>query len=100
MLPPYLQQTDAGCLLHVRVIPGSRKTEVTGVQEGCLRIKIAAPPVDGAANKALTAFLARKLLGVPRSKVTLLRGAQARHKQLQIALPASTVAGLILVHLQ
>jgi uncharacterized protein (TIGR00251 family) len=70
--------------LPVRAQPGASRDELVGVQEGALRIRVAAPPVEGAANDRLTAFVARGLLGVPRSAVELLRGQRGRDKLLRV----------------
>lgn len=63
--------------------PRAKHSEVVGPHGGAVRIRIAAPPVDGAANEALVAFLADRL-GVPRSAVTLRRGATGRRKLLEV----------------
>ena len=55
----------------VRVVPRASRSEISGEHDGSLRIRIAAPPVDGAANEELVRLLARKL-GVPRSAVACL----------------------------
>ena len=65
------------------VQPRARRSEVVGPHGGALRIRIAAPPVEGAANEALVAFLAGRL-GVPRSAVTLRRGTTGRRKVVEI----------------
>jgi uncharacterized protein len=89
--------TDLGarCRLTVRVNPGARKTAMIGIIDGALRIRLAARPIDGAANAALITFLARRLLRLPRSKVQLVRGVRARHKQVEIAASAAVVAAAI-----
>lgn len=72
--------------LTVKVTPNAKKTEVLGWTDDdppVLRLKLAAPPVDGKANQALIAFLA-KSLGVPKRAVTLERGASNRTKMLAI----------------
>lgn len=81
---------DGGdALLAVRVTPRAKRSALAGLvadAEGrpLLAIKLAAPPVDGAANKALIAFLA-DAAGVPKSAVTLLSGETARKKLLRFA---------------
>jgi uncharacterized protein (TIGR00251 family) len=62
------------------VVPGAKRTEVVGLHDGALRLRLAAPPVDGKANAALIAWLAHEL-GLPRRDVSLLRGDTARRKQ-------------------
>lgn len=63
--------------MHVQ--PRASRTGLAGRHGGALKVRLAAPPVDGAANEALVRFLA-ELLGVPRSAVRLERGATGRSK--------------------
>ena len=72
-LPPYVRAHGQGTLLAVKVQPRSSRTEVVGLFGGELKIKVAAPPVDSAANEALVEFLA-KTLGCPRRSVAIVRG--------------------------
>ena len=74
---------DLAVVLDVNVVPGAKRTEVVGLHDGALRLRLAAPPVDGRANEALVAWLSGQL-GVPRRDVMLLRGASSRRKQLRI----------------
>lgn len=88
---PCLRAAGAdACILTLSVQPSARRTEVVGLQDGALRVKLAAPPIDGQANAALTAWLAQEL-GLAKRAVQLRRGAAARHKQLDIDAPAATV---------
>lgn len=64
--------------------PGARQSEVTGVAGGRLRVRLAAPPVEGRANAELVRFLAREL-GVSRGAVTVAAGARSRRKQVRLA---------------
>lgn len=70
--------------LRVRVNPRSSRSQVTGWQDGVLHIKLTAPPVEGAANKAAVEFLA-KTLGVRKSQVALVSGQTGRDKTFEIA---------------
>jgi uncharacterized protein len=70
--------------LRVRVQPRASRDGLAGLREGALVVKLTAPPVDGEANAALLAFLAKRL-GVPRAAVTLRHGARGRDKTLHIA---------------
>jgi uncharacterized protein (TIGR00251 family) len=74
----------AGVLLAVRVIPRARKTAVAGTRERALLVRLAAPPVDGAANDALVEFLAGRL-NVPRRAVRIVSGERGRSKRIAIA---------------
>jgi hypothetical protein len=69
--------------LAVRVIPRARRTEIAGRRGEAVLVRLAAPPVDGAANEALLAFLADRL-GVPRRRLALLRGAASRDKVVEV----------------
>jgi uncharacterized protein (TIGR00251 family) len=69
--------------IAVRVIPRARKTECTGFQDDVLVVRLAAPPVDGAANDALIEFFA-STLHVPRRAVRILRGERSRQKRVAI----------------
>lgn len=69
--------------LDIRVIPRAPRTKVDGERAGAILIRLAAPPVDGAANDALVAFLAESL-GLPRRNVTIVSGDRSRDKRVQI----------------
>jgi uncharacterized protein (TIGR00251 family) len=68
-----------GTTVRVRVVPGARATELAGVDGGVLRVRVAAPPVEGKANRALLAFLAARL-GVRPRALRVLVGEHARDK--------------------
>ena len=78
-----IRQTPAGVDLDVRVIPRARRTEVAGLRDDGLVIRLAAPPVEGAANDALVAFVA-EWLAVPRRAVHILSGERSRRKRLSV----------------
>jgi len=71
--------------LHVQ--PGATRTEVAGRHGDALKIRLAASPVDGKANRELLRFLA-DVFGVPLRNVTLVRGDLSRHKVVRIERPA------------
>jgi len=70
-------------LLRVRINPRSSRNQVTGWQDGVLSVKITAPPVEGAANKAAIEFLADQL-GIKKSQITLVSGQTSREKTFEI----------------
>jgi uncharacterized protein (TIGR00251 family) len=70
-------------LVDVRVIPRAKRTELAGRRGAALLIRLAAPPVDGAANAALVEWLAERL-GVAQRQVTIARGAASRDKVVAI----------------
>ena len=74
---------DGRLLLTLHIQPGAKKTEVCGLHGDALKIRLAAPPVDGKANAALLAFLA-KTCGVPKSAVELISGDTSRAKRVKI----------------
>ena len=69
--------------LRVRVQPRAKRSELGGVRAGALVVRVAAPPVDGRANAALCALLAARA-GVPKSRVSVVRGAGAREKVVRV----------------
>jgi uncharacterized protein len=69
--------------LLVRVIPRAKKTECAGMRDGALLVRLSAPPVEGAANDALVAFLARRL-NVPQRAVQIVSGERGRHKRVMV----------------
>ncbi len=83
MAPPWWSERDGAITVSVRVQPGARRSEVQDASGEQLRIRLAAPPVDGKANAELQRFLA-DLFGVRRSAVTLLRGERSRDKVARI----------------
>jgi hypothetical protein len=74
----------AGVCLEVQVQPRSSRNQIVGEQDGRLKIKLTAPPVEGEANQALIDYLAR-MLQVPKKNVKLLKGESARHKLIEIS---------------
>ncbi len=69
--------------IRVRVTPHAGRNALGGVHEGVLRVRVAAPPVAGAANEALVRLLAAAL-GVPRGAVRIVRGAASREKTVAV----------------
>jgi uncharacterized protein (TIGR00251 family) len=69
--------------LRVRVQPRARRDEIVGERGGELVVRVTAPPVDGKANAAVCALLARAA-GVPRSRVSVVRGHTARDKVVRV----------------
>ena len=80
----------------VHVVPRAKATEVAGQHGDAVRIRLAAPPVDGAANAELVRFLAERFR-VPRSAVTIVRGATARRKTVAILGVTAEGAGRVLL---
>jgi uncharacterized protein (TIGR00251 family) len=70
-------------VLDIRVIPRAPRTRVDGTRAGAVLIRLAAPPVDGAANDALVAFLS-EALGLPRRNIRIVSGEKSRDKRVHI----------------
>ena len=75
--------SETTAVLDVRVIPRSPRTRVDGTRGTAVLIRLAAPPVDGAANDALVAFLA-DALDLPRRNITIVSGATSRDKRVRL----------------
>ena len=82
MIP--LVDSAAGVSFRVRVVPRAGRTGVAGVRGDALLVRLAAAPVDGAANEALVAALAG-ILAVPRRDVAITSGERSRDKVVRIA---------------
>jgi uncharacterized protein (TIGR00251 family) len=78
-----VQASGDGVMLTVRVLPRASRNQVVGVEQGAIKIKLTAPPVEGAANAALIEFVAG-WLGVRKSVVSIVSGEKARHKRVQV----------------
>ena len=76
-------EDDRGITFAVRVVPRASVTEIAGEYEGALRIRIAAPPVEGAANRELIRFLAKKLK-VPQNAVEIISGIGSKNKTIRL----------------
>ena len=75
--------TNSQATISVRVYPGTATNEVVDFTDGILRIRVAAPPVKGKANKELVAFLS-KVLGIGKSSLTIVKGHSSRNKVIAI----------------
>ena len=76
-----MTQTQGNLTFNVQ--PNARRNEVVGCEDGVWRVKIAAPPVKGKANRELVHFLCT-LLGVTRGSITIVKGATSRRKLIAI----------------
>jgi uncharacterized protein (TIGR00251 family) len=79
----FRQAADGRITLTLHIQPGAKKTEFAGRHGDALKIRLAAPPVDGKANEALIKFVA-DTLKLPKSAVNLKSGQSSRHKVLEI----------------
>ncbi|MFL5782976.1 MAG: DUF167 domain-containing protein [Bacteriovoracaceae bacterium] len=83
-----------GTLIHLYIRPGARSTEVTGLHDGRLKMRISAPPRDGEANQEIIHFLS-KILGLKKSDVEILRGETGRSKDIYVNLPPERTFSLL-----
>ncbi len=88
--PAWCREQGEALVIALHVQPGAKRTEAAGAYgegpQARLKIRLAAPPVDGKANAALVEFVAAAF-GVPRSRVTLVRGESSRDKTVHIEAP-------------
>lgn len=82
--PDWLRGTPGDWVLSILAQPGASRSGPPGEHDGCLRLRIAAPPVDGRANDAVRACLAERL-GVSRAAVSIEHGEGSRRKRVRIA---------------
>ncbi len=85
---------DGRLTLTLHIQPGAKRTEVAGEHGDALKIRLAAPPVDGKANAALLAFIAERL-GVSKSAVTLKSGQTSRRKVVEVEGATAEVGRLL-----
>ncbi len=93
-----LEVSGDGCNLLVQVVPNAGHTSFAGLYDGALRVRLAAPPIEGRANAALLVWLA-KSLGLPKRAVVLISGDSARRKRLRIDCDADRVRSWLLEQL-
>jgi len=80
---PAVQDSPEGAVLTVHIQPKASKTEYAGLHGGALKFRVAAPPVEGAANEALCVYLAG-LFGLPKKAVVVQSGHSSRHKRVRL----------------
>ena len=82
-MKPFLKAHAEGTLLFLKVQPRASKNEFGEILGSELKLKVTAPPVDSAANRAVTEFIAEQF-DLSKSAVTLLRGEASRHKTILV----------------
>jgi uncharacterized protein (TIGR00251 family) len=80
----WLREGEGRVTLTLHIQPGAKKTEVSGLYGDALKIRLAAPPVDGKANAALIGFVAERL-GLAKALICLKSGQTSRRKVLEIS---------------
>lgn len=78
-----IQATADGAAFGVKVAPRASREEVRSVEAGALKVMLTAPPVEGAANKALVKLLAKQL-GVAKGRVKVIAGEKSRAKRVLV----------------
>jgi len=78
-----LNEKDGGVTIKVRVAPRASRTEIIGEHAGAIKLRVAAPPVDGKANEECRRYLA-KLLKVGATSVEIISGDSSRDKVIRI----------------
>jgi uncharacterized protein (TIGR00251 family) len=76
-------EDNRGITFAVRIVPRASATAIAGAYDGAVRIRIAAPPVEGAANRELIRFLAKKFK-VPQNAVEIVSGASSKKKIIRL----------------
>lgn len=89
-----ITERDGGFLLRVHVQPRASKSEIAGLHGDAVKVRLRAPPVDGAANEELIRFIA-ELLDVRRDDVSLVSGATSRSKRLFVRGPVDRLLTLL-----
>ncbi|HEY2847134.1 MAG TPA: DUF167 domain-containing protein [Pyrinomonadaceae bacterium] len=82
-------------ILNIRVVPRASKSEIVAYQDGVLKVRIAAPPVDGAANAELVKLLA-KTFDIPKSAVEIVSGETSKTKRVRITGSSDTAINAVL----
>ena len=78
-----LRESKKGLTFDIQVIPHASRAEIAGVQDGAFKVKVTAPPMEGAANEACIKLLASKL-GLKKSQMEIFAGAKSRRKTVMI----------------
>jgi uncharacterized protein (TIGR00251 family) len=86
MAAPWRREHGGALVLALHVQPGAKRTEIAGLHGDALKIRLAAPPLEGKANAELLRFLA-VAFGVPLARVVLVRGETSRRKTVRIDQP-------------
>lgn len=78
-----ITEKDGALFFRVKAVPRASKSALAGEFDGAVKVRIASPPVDGAANDELVRFLA-KTLGIPKSNVAIVGGASSKSKLIRV----------------
>ena len=78
-----VRETATGVEVHLHVLPRAKRCELSGTHNGALKVRVTAPPVDDAANRAIIDLFS-SLLHISKSSLAISTGLRSRHKILQI----------------
>jgi len=78
-----IRETADGLFVKLHVQPRAKASQISGIHNGALKLKVTAPPVDDAANRAVVEYFS-SLLGIPKSSLQITSGLKSRDKTLQI----------------
>ncbi len=95
MSGPWCCAAAGGIRLSVQIMPNAKKSEVVGLLDGMLKIRLQAQPIEGKANDALVRYLA-DALKIPKSAVAITHGHTSKRKMLTINAPGLTVDAVCL----
>ncbi len=98
MLPEAIVPCANGCLIHCLATPRASRNALCAWHDGRLKVALAAPPVDGEANKTLIKFMA-DVLNVPKSTLSIVSGETNRRKTVAVSTRSAEEVALILTEL-
>jgi uncharacterized protein (TIGR00251 family) len=93
-MPPWIKSHKNGSTLSLYIQPGASRSEVCGIHDGKLKIKIKAPPRDGEANEAIIEFLS-VILKISKKQIHLISGETSRQKVVLVELAPDKVLTLL-----
>ena len=93
-MPVYVLTDPQGLILRLYIQPGVSKSGWAGIHDDRLKLKVKAPPVDGAANEAVLSFVA-SVLGLKKSEVELFRGEKSRMKDIRLLIDQAKISGVL-----
>lgn len=78
-----VKESGNGCTFDIQVTPRASRAAIAGIQDGILKVKVTALPVEGAANEACIKLLAKEL-GLKKSQLDIFAGRKSRHKTIVV----------------
>ncbi len=94
-----IRETEKGAVLEIRLLPRSSRCEIAGLQDGALKIKITAPPVEGKANEECIRFISG-ILKIRKSALTIIAGEKSKNKTILVTgMTAQVIEKIIRSHM-